>query len=119
MNRKYVSVCQNEVQYQDTAGTKLSAQMHRVPETGDSAKKQIEYLYAQPFQYGFAVVKTENGYGLIDSTNTFIVEATKDSLDLAYVEGFSKDTMLINNFESTLMINKEGMTFEVIAKKGN
>jgi hypothetical protein len=77
-------------------------------------KIPIEYLDTTPFQNGFAVIKTKSGYGLIDSTNSFVILPKHDSLILAYAEGYSEDTILIlfDDFTKSSMITSKGKIFE-------
>jgi hypothetical protein len=43
--------------------------------TDASVAIDFKYHYAEPFRYKAALVKTANGYGLIDNTGTFLLEA--------------------------------------------
>lgn len=77
----------------------------------------LKYNYASPFFKigpGFAVVENESGYGIIDSTDSFILPPLYDSLTMWYATGYSKDTMIviINQNDSSFFINHEGRIFD-------
>ena len=82
-------------------------------------ESDIIYEDAKLFKNGFAVVKTNKGYGLINTEMKYVIEPKYKSLELDWAKGFSRDTMYLsfNKFEFFKMINKEGEIFEVVNKK--